>query len=311
MTIDIELLTDLVNQHQKVGRVSILSTKGSTPRESGTEMFLWNQGQYGTIGGGALEFTISDICRKRLSQNKFSAYLINQPLGPGLGQCCGGSLNLVVEGFDSEILAKVKQIIVEYGFYFRSIKNSMEKSSETKSLMDKEIIEFKVSNHTHILKPNGLLMEKCQISKIPIWVFGAGHVGQAIVDLLVNLPQFDLNWVDFHETRFPKTLPLGAKKVVAQNPEMIVPYCPKEGNYFVITHSHDLDLKLIDGLIRIDPNFIGLIGSKTKWKRFQKRLVEMGHTQEDLDKITCPIGNPHLGKHPWEIAVGVVAELLN
>jgi len=309
MSFDLKTLTNLVSKHGKVGRVSIIETKGSTPREVGTEMFIWNNGQVGTIGGGALEYSISALCRKRLLNTECYPTLLKQPLGPGLGQCCGGSLKLLIEVFNQENLTKVSEIINEHGVYFRKVGSSKTVSFADLPVSTNKLAKFNNSSDSNLLITGDWIIEKYQSTIMPLWVFGAGHVGQALVELALKLPLFELNWVDFADDRFPGHISSKINKIVVPNPETIVPYCPKNGQYIILTHSHDLDLKILDRLLKINPLTIGLIGSQTKWKRFSKRLSEMGHSQMSLAKVTCPIGNPALGKHPWQIAVGVVAEL--
>jgi xanthine dehydrogenase accessory factor len=98
--------------------------------------------------------------------------------------------------------------------------------------------------------------------------------------------------------------------VPAKEPERLVPHAPEGAHHLVLTYSHALDLGLCDALLRHGFASAGLIGSKSKWARFRSRLAAAGHANARIDSIVCPIGDPVLGKHPQQIAVGVAARLL-
>ncbi len=300
MTFNLEEIENHVSVHKEIIRVLIVSTKGSTPRETGTRMLVWDKGQQGTIGGGALEYKILNICRNRLADGNQNPHIISQPLGPGLGQCCGGHIKFVLEYFNKDLLKSIKEKNLNQSVYSRPI----EKGAGTK-----ETYKYTQSEGLSVIT-KGWLSETLIEKKKQLWIFGSGHVGTAIVGLVSNLPSIEITWIDFHEERFPKQIPEGVNKIVAPNPEQLTKYAPQDGLFLVLTHSHDLDLKIMEGLLRKDFSYLGLIGSKTKWSRFQQRLVSLGLSQESLDKVKCPIGDRELGKHPWQIAIGVSTELL-
>ena len=91
---------------------------------------------------------------------------------------------------------------------------------------------------------------------------------------------------------------------------LFIEYAPESCQHLILTYSHALDLDLCHRLLGSSFDSIGLIGSKTKWARFQKRLTELGHSLDNIQKISCPIGNPLLGKQPQAIAISVAQELL-
>jgi xanthine dehydrogenase accessory factor len=142
-------------------------------------------------------------------------------------------------------------------------------------------------------------------------VFGAGHVGKALVGVLAGLPARIL-WIDARAEQFPSDVPAGVEKIVAAIPEDEVKDLPAGCHALVMTHSHDLDLTLCERLLRRgDCRYVGLIGSATKWKRFEARLLHKGFAPDQVASIRCPIGIDGIpGKHPREIAIAVAAELL-
>lgn len=145
----------------------------------------------------------------------------------------------------------------------------------------------------------------------PVWIWGAGHVGRALVGVLAPLGAFDITWIDTSADRFPAQVPEGVSVVPTAEPALLMARAPKAARHFVMTYSHELDLALCHAGLTRGFASLGLIGSATKWARFRTRLGALGHTTEAIAQITCPIGDPGLGKHPQAIAVGVVAGLLS
>ena len=119
-----------------------------------------------------------------------------------------------------------------------------------------------------------------------------------------------MTWVDTSEDRFPNDIPDGVTKLVAASPSQVVRFAPSHGEHLILTYSHEMDLEICHALLGHGFEFAGLIGSKTKWARFRKRLIALGHSEHQVDRILCPIGERALGKHPQAIAIGVAGALL-
>lgn len=126
MTLNLEEIEQLVAEHEEIIRVLIVATQGSTPRDTGTRMLVWNEGQKGTIGGGALEYKILDICHQRLADNNQNPHVISQPLGPGLGQCCGGHVKFILEYFNLDIINSIRAKTTDLKIYGRPIEREIE-----------------------------------------------------------------------------------------------------------------------------------------------------------------------------------------
>ncbi len=144
----------------------------------------------------------------------------------------------------------------------------------------------------------------------PLWVWGAGHVGRALVQTLAPLPDFAITWVDVHADRFPPDSPEGVTMLPATDPAQVLKHAPENAEHLILTYSHTLDLALCHAALSHGFGACGLIGSKTKWARFRNRLATLGHAPTTIARITCPIGDPALGKHPQAIAIGVAGQLL-
>ncbi|MET0335151.1 MAG: xanthine dehydrogenase accessory protein XdhC, partial [Rhizobacter sp.] len=138
----------------------------------------------------------------------------------------------------------------------------------------------------------------------------------AIARLLAELP-VQVDWIDEREDEFPTTLghdgwPSHIRRVAVDAVEAEVRLAPPGARYLVLTHQHDLDLRITEAILRRgDFSFFGLIGSKTKRERFSHRLQERGIAPALIDRMVCPIGLPGItGKEPEVLAVAVVAQLL-
>jgi xanthine dehydrogenase accessory factor len=230
-------------------RITVTKTAGSTPREAGTQMMVWTDHIEGTIGGGALEWNAIAQARRMLVEGR-NTLTRRIPLGPGLGQCCGGAVTLLWEVTDS--------------------------MTET--------------------------------PKRPLWIYGAGHVGRAIVNVMAPLPDFAITWIDTAADRFPQT---DVTTLVAKDPAFVVKHAPPNAEHLILTYSHDIDLQLCHAILSQPFASAGLIGSATKWARFKTRLAALGHSPAQISRIACPIGDPTLGKHPAALALGVATVMIN
>ncbi|MCA3594025.1 MAG: xanthine dehydrogenase accessory protein XdhC [Methylobacterium sp.] len=145
----------------------------------------------------------------------------------------------------------------------------------------------------------------------PVLLFGAGHVGRALVLALAPLP-FDVRWIDPRPNAFPQAFPPHATPVAPAEPVTEIASAGAGSLALILTHSHALDLALCDAALRRDDlPFVGVIGSETKRARFLSQLRAMGHAEDALKRLTCPIGFKDLGsKEPAFIAAGVAVQLL-
>jgi xanthine dehydrogenase accessory factor len=148
-------------------------------------------------------------------------------------------------------------------------------------------------------------------------IFGIGHVGYEIAHVLARQP-LNLVLVDSRQDELSpdriKALQGGQATVTARHepaPEIVLRDLPDGATVLVLTHDHSEDLLLCEAALRTKPSYIGLIGSRSKWVRFRKRLQDEGHPDTEIERITCPIGDPAItSKDPASIAVGVVSDLL-
>lgn len=226
--------------------VTLVRCDGSTPRTVGAKMLVDATGRIGgSIGGGTLEERAVNDARECLAEG--SAKLVHVKLGPDLGQCCGGAVDVFCEPLN--------------------------------------------------IGPE-------------LYVFGAGHVAQALVAVLAATP-FRVHVVD-ERPEWLEAMPGDVAKHGDGWDEVVrTTKWQRTHSYAVVmTHSHDVDEEIIRAFAPHDVRFVGLIGSDTKWQRIRKRLAARGVEQSRVDRVRCPVGLDIGGKTPREVAISIAAELL-
>ncbi|QLQ19628.1 MAG: xanthine dehydrogenase accessory protein XdhC [Exiguobacterium profundum] len=295
---DLAALTSAVARHGRVARVVIAAHDGSSPRETGAAMLVWEGGQEGTIGGGALEWEATTRARSLLAQG--GTRLDRRALGPSLGQCCGGAVTVLTEVYDPATLPQPQ-------VHRRPLRRRPPLPLAVARLLDKARAQG--------LRPGPVLLQGWFLEPLAqptrqLWIWGASHVGRALVGTIAPLPAVRITWVDVAPDRFPEALPDTVTPLPLPDPAQAVPQAPPTAEHLILTYSHALDLELCHRLLTHGFAACGLIGSATKWARFRSRLAALGHGPETIARITCPIGDPALGKHPQAIAIGVAAAFL-
>jgi len=283
--------------------VTVASTVGSTPREVGSKMIVTADELFGTIGGGNLEFQACKIARDQLGQSA-SQQLKRFPLGAGLGQCCGGLVNLLFEpfiGVNDWIGAALEYERLDKEWVRVVPMDKMNSRVEVRALNDED--------RTGLF--NSSFVEVNHSSDIELVLFGAGHVGRAIVNALHDLP-VRVRWVDSREDEFPKSVPDNVDMICSDTPEAEVDLAPVNSYFLVITHDHALDQMLAEQILKRDDfAYFGLIGSQGKRRMFETRMQHRGIDAEKFGRMTCPIGIDGINnKQPAMIAISVVAQIM-
>ncbi len=246
--------------------LTVQRTRGSVPRETGTWMVVFAHGEWGTIGGGHLEFEAMAHARDMLRGDAL-AQPVEQHfvLGPSLGQCCGGEVVVQLARVTAQDIPRLQQA------------------------------------HQRRLQPLAL--------------FGGGHVGKALVQVLAPLP-FAVRWIDSRDEIFPADI---APQVDCEHSNPVhaaVADLVPQSAVLIMSFSHAEDLDVVMACLQRqretgDLPYVGLIGSATKWASFRSRLRARGFTEAECDHVTSPIGVPGIsGKEPEVIAVAVAAQLL-
>lgn len=301
---------------EPVVRVVVATVRGSAPREAGASMLVMAKGEAGSIGGGHLELVATRIAREVLAAPPGSARLDRFPLGASLGQCCGGIVELWFQRHDASDLATIDAALAHRDSGCDVLATAMSKGAEVPRCLTREQARIEGADLAEraevVARPDGdTLYERIDLEETDLWLFGAGHVGRALVNVLAPLP-FRITWVDSREGQWPATLPGSVRSLHAPEPQDEVRDMTGGAWALVMTHSHDEDLAICQALLE-DGRFgwAGVIGSQPKTTRFRQRLSQRGFTPEAIARLTMPIGIGGIAsKEPAAIAVAVAAQLL-
>ena len=322
--------------------VTVAHTAGSTPREAGATMIVTTAAIHGTIGGGHLEFEALRIARDALANahTPASTWIVRFPLGARLGQCCGGLATLAFTSVDAGSHAWLDPAVACVrrstpfalvtrigGAHDAPAKMLVTMDDAHGSLADpgQESAAIAVARTRLAAGPAGagfvavrentqLLIEVVRPDAFPVLIFGNGHVGRALVQILGALPA-QVRWIDSREADFPAAVPGNAEIVVTDAPEEEIARAPRGAFVVVLTHSHPLDFAIVEvALARDDWRYLGLIGSRAKRVHFERRLAARGMAPATLARVVCPIGMRSgiaiRSKEPGAIAIAVAAELV-
>ncbi len=249
---------------QPAALVTVAGAKGSTPREAGAWMLVSRNAIFGTIGGGQLEYMAIDEARRLVRGQVRDAAKLSIPLGPEIGQCCGGRVDLTICLVDNHV---------------------------AHGLMDKVRKEEAASPH--------------------VYVFGGGHVGRALANVLALLPVQTIV-VETREAELAG-LPDGVEARLAAVPEDVVKQAPAGSAFLVLTHDHALDFLITaEALLRTDTAYVGMIGSKSKRTTFRNWFMKnAGGTESAVQRLISPIGGDEVkDKRPAVIAALAAAEVI-
>lgn len=156
-----------------------------------------------------------------------------------------------------------------------------------------------------------LLFETVQQANFHLAVFGAGHVGKAIIHFLSAIP-CQVSWIDSRPDEFPNDIADHISTRITDFPVDEVADMPANTYYLILTHNHQLDLELTEAILkRADSAFLGVIGSDTKAARFRHRLRDKGFSKQQINTMHCPMGEAEIkSKQPGEIAIATLSQIL-
>ena len=278
MNSKVQGLKEFLGQTGRIALVEVAATKGSTPREAGAFMLVSASSILGTIGGGQLEYMATDKARQMLGKGARSRASANEarievdevcatldvPLGPEIGQCCGGRVEVLIRLVDG--------------------------------LLEQQLIAKAESDEAHL--PH-------------VYLFGGGHVGQALAASLALLPIH----VVVVETRADALdgMPQTVETRLTPMPEAVVREAPAGSAFAILTHDHALDFLIVaEALKRGDTAYVGMIGSKTKKATFRNWFLKSAEGSEaQFGRLVSPIGgNAVKDKRPPVIAALAAAEIM-
>jgi xanthine dehydrogenase accessory factor len=309
----IEAARTHLSHHPALVRVMVTAMRGSAPREVGASMLVDAAGTMGTIGGGRLEWHAVTLARELLRNARGTPVRVaDLVLGPELGQCCGGRVGLWLERLTRRDVHWLEDAA-------RRLR------AEPEVAIASEMVDGVV---THRLLRRSFAGAAAEIERGPgqrltlfeaprprrpdLWIFGAGHVGQALVRVLAELTLFEITWIDSRAESLPGSLPEGVTPRICADPAELAVCAPAGTRFVVMTHDHALDYELCRVILaRENASWLGLIGSASKSARFRSRLLRDGLRRETVSRLICPIGVPGISsKLPGAIAIAIAAQLL-
>lgn len=332
MTHWLDDLATLLQAGEDCVAVTVTATRGSVPRDAGTKMLVTATQVRGTIGGGNLEHKAIEIARGLLGGRRLVTTR-RFPLAASLGQCCGGLVNLLFE----PVLSDASWVYAASAALASDGHCAIVTATTGDGLRGKLVVTGTtwsgcIGNVAHdvvavqrarkrlvlagepgvdVINGTECFVELLHRHDFDIVLFGAGHVGRALVKILAEL-DCRVRWVDSREHEFPAEIPANVQRIVEECPELEVKHAVAGSYFLVMTHSHPLDQVLSEAILRRgDFAYFGLIGSLTKRRLFEKRMLDRGIGHELFASMTCPIGSggPE-SKAPMAIAVAVAAELI-
>jgi xanthine dehydrogenase accessory factor len=321
----IDELSDLSAAGEPAVLVTVAGIRGSAPREIGAKMIVTASETIGTIGGGQLEYQSTRVAVGMLAEETLA--LRSFPLGSSMGQCCGGVVEILFEPVAGGMPAWLRDLRALHGQREPAVVvTRISQSAPAKFVVTADRLfgvdesaaegELVVAARAILDEGSGTqrnvqeLYEPVVRSDFNIAVFGAGHVGAAVVGALSRL-ECNIRWVDSRRNFF-RDVPANVRAIEAAEPALEVAAMPPDSYYLVMTHSHAIDFDVCDRILRRgDVRYCGLIGSVSKRRRFEKRFRQQGMPPAMIDSLVCPIGVDGIsGKKPAEIAVSTAAEIL-
>lgn len=328
----VEQLARLIDAGERAVLVTVAAARGSTPRAAGARMIVSATTCHGTIGGGQLELRAIAVARQLLADGARSPSLVRFPLGASVGQCCGGVMQLAFEPVGAsqcDWLAAARAYAATARPWGRIVDLTGDRPAVR---VFGEHPEAELADARELERARSLLAGRADdaalLASMPargadalldvslppelqVILFGAGHVGRALAELLGRLPM-QVRWVDPREDEFPAVVAPNIEVRCTDVPEAEVRAAPADAVFLVLTHSHALDFDLVRAILdRGDFRCCGLIGSQSKRASFEQRLRARGYGEQAIARLNCPIGTPGLGgKEPEVIAVAIAAEVL-
>lgn len=300
-----ETMTRELRKGREVVMVTAVEVLGSAPCSAGAKLIVSPQDEaFGTIGGGNLEYTAIDQARKLLASDR-SVLLQSLPLGPVLSQCCGGRVTLLFERFAPEQASWFAEKIVLGGQFATTIDPKFYRRQHSPDCYLAELSELSAG-----VLANGNWIEPVRPQRRQVVIFGGGHIGKALTNILAEAP-CDVLVVD-PRGQVAEDLASTTRIIATSSPSAMDQWWRPGSIAVILTHSHELDYTWTRELLRRgDYAWCGLIGSKTKRTRFYRRLRSDGIPDQRISDLVCPIGLPGLNsKHPGAVAISTAAQLL-
>ena len=321
----IDELADLSAAGERVVMVTVAGIRGSAPREVGAKMLVTGDETLGTIGGGQLEYQCARIAFDMLGDDE-SPLLRKFPLGTSMGQCCGGVVDILFEPIASVLPSWLQDLRALHGQREPAVMVTHVSEKQRKFVLtadnefgaaaadlgDEFLAQARAALASRRMPQHndGWLLELVVGSDLNVAVFGAGHVGAAVVQSLSAL-DCNIRWVDSRRNIF-RRVPANVRTVETADPALEVAAMPAGSFYLVMTHSHAIDFDVCERILRRDGcSLLRAYRFGLEAAQIREALSSAGRSDALLANLVCPIGVAGIsGKKPAEIAVSATAEIL-
>jgi len=336
-----KIVKNAQQQNQNFVLATILEKYGSAPRGEGAKMIVWEDLSIdGTVGGGLVEAMVIKAAARVQREKQFciEEFCLSNKAAASLGMVCGGDVKIFLEYIDWEdvkacsffevlhrhhenntdfvVVIKIsptdhqisqleKWVCTETSFYGPAC-------PELSGLIEEMYDEFRHFKYpSAFLNEGGFYVETYLINE-NVCIFGGGHIGKVLAELCKKIG-FDVTIVDdreefanldrFNNVNDVKVLP-GFERLT-ENVRI-----NRHSYVIIVTRGHSYDKEVLAQMLQTDAKYIGMIGSRTKREHVYECLLEEGFTPGDLERVYSPIGLPIHAEMPEEIAVSIVAEMI-
>lgn len=325
MSAEIIEIHHALEQGKAVVVTTIINSRGSTPRSAGSKMIVYEDGgTSGTIGGGVIE---GNVIERALTLFKTrNAMITSHDLHQSgesdeLDLTCGGHLEVLLEYIapcrDNEMLygAAFQKINREQPFLWKTAIKELHGSIA----VEQSIHEITGTDTGNYLKPStqksddSLVLIEPVLPNQTVYIVGAGHVSREIAKLTKQVGLrtlvFDDRAAFANASRFPEA---DGIHVCMDYAGIFEPYDITQNSYIIIvTRGHSFDKEVLSQALKTRAGYIGMMGSRRKRNTIYEALIAEGYDLKELDTVHCPIGLPIKAETPAELAVSIIAELIN
>ena len=331
----------LLEQGMDIAVATIIEREGSAPRDVGARMLVYGDNLIvGTIGGGVLEGNVIQECLSALidKESRIKEYHFDAKEASDAGMICGGAVKVLIQFWGigdmnrKHMLEQYERCLQhgdqalyliwfdEQDLSFPKIHESLTSSAgllfgdfPPKKLNIENLTENLKNSVGRLTTINGITLFPDFIEELDtVIIFGAGHVGKMLASLT--------NWVGFRTIIVDDRTEFANQANFPKADEVLVP--GSMANAFdslkisprslivIVTRGHLDDQVVLEQALKTDSGYIGMIGSRRKCNLIFKSLLEKGFSQVDLDRVNAPIGLSIGAETPEEIAISILAELI-
>jgi xanthine dehydrogenase accessory factor len=343
MSNNIKAIHASLKKGQAVVIATILSKEGSAPRSAGTSMIIHGDGQIsGTIGGGWVEARVQEICKdffKNRAGVLIQEFTLDSTAYQDMDMVCGGNITLLLEylpattenldfftkhlemnsrnknGFTASRLDKREDNIYSIKRFLIDADNLQWAASPVR-LTDKTVAQL--ADHADVMRSPGLVhlegatffVEPARFNGV-LYILGAGHLAIETARFASRIGFKTVVMDDRDEFANRQRFPMAEIHVLKNFDSCFDGFAVGDGSYIVImTRGHLYDRTILEQALETKATYIGMIGSRSKKKVIYDYLLNRGVSQERLDLVHSPIGLAINAQTPEEIAVSIVAELI-